>query len=305
MLPTASTGRAKLPLPMTAEEVSRRGWDAVDVVFVTGDAYIDHPSFAHGDPGARAGGGRISSWHRQPAGLAIVRGLEAVRPAAAVLRDQRRQHGLDDQPLHGQQEGAQRRRLLAGRQDRHAPGPGDAGLLPAGPRGLPWCAGDRRRRRGLPAAAGPLRLLERQGPPLDPARLQGRPGRVRYGRGEHPRDRPPLAGRRDRARPARHARRGLRARRVGATPRTMRWRLPSYEEVVADKPAFAEATRIIHNETNPYNARRLVQRHGKQSIVANPPSLPISSTAMDRDLRPAVHTSAASQSTPSRSPPSR
>ena len=31
---------------MTAEEVARRGWDAVDVVFVTGDAYVDHPSFA-------------------------------------------------------------------------------------------------------------------------------------------------------------------------------------------------------------------------------------------------------------------
>ena len=35
-----------LPLPMTPEEVSACGWDAVDVVFVTGDAYIDHPSFA-------------------------------------------------------------------------------------------------------------------------------------------------------------------------------------------------------------------------------------------------------------------
>ena len=32
--------------PMTVEEMHARGWDAVDVVFVTGDAYIDHPSFA-------------------------------------------------------------------------------------------------------------------------------------------------------------------------------------------------------------------------------------------------------------------
>ncbi|HND51614.1 MAG TPA: YgiQ family radical SAM protein, partial [Pirellulaceae bacterium] len=37
---------AARPLPMTAEEVRARGWDAVDVVFVTGDAYVDHPSFA-------------------------------------------------------------------------------------------------------------------------------------------------------------------------------------------------------------------------------------------------------------------
>ncbi len=34
------------PLPMTRGEMDERGWDAVDVVFVTGDAYVDHPSFA-------------------------------------------------------------------------------------------------------------------------------------------------------------------------------------------------------------------------------------------------------------------
>ena len=31
---------------MTADEMKSYGWDGVDVVFVTGDAYIDHPSFA-------------------------------------------------------------------------------------------------------------------------------------------------------------------------------------------------------------------------------------------------------------------
>jgi uncharacterized radical SAM protein YgiQ len=50
------TGRISLPLwqerfaapfaPTTAAEMAQRGWDAVDVVFVTGDAYVDHPSFA-------------------------------------------------------------------------------------------------------------------------------------------------------------------------------------------------------------------------------------------------------------------
>jgi uncharacterized radical SAM protein YgiQ len=39
-------GREENFLPMTPEEVRRRGWDAVDVVFATGDAYVDHPSFA-------------------------------------------------------------------------------------------------------------------------------------------------------------------------------------------------------------------------------------------------------------------
>ena len=52
MDPSPSTARkrpqplAGQPLPMTADEVRARGWDAVDVVFVSGDAYVDHPSFA-------------------------------------------------------------------------------------------------------------------------------------------------------------------------------------------------------------------------------------------------------------------
>ena len=37
---------SRLPLPTSMDEVRARGWDEVDVVFVTGDAYIDHPSFA-------------------------------------------------------------------------------------------------------------------------------------------------------------------------------------------------------------------------------------------------------------------
>ena len=57
--------------------------------------------------------------------------------------------------------------------------------------------------------------------------------------------------------------------------------LPSFEEIKSDKRAFAEATRIVHNETNPFNARRLVQRHDRQAVVCNPPPLPISSGAMD------------------------
>lgn len=57
--------------------------------------------------------------------------------------------------------------------------------------------------------------------------------------------------------------------------------LPSYEAVVADKPTFAEATKLIHNETNPYNARGLIQFHDKQAVVCNPPCFPISQAAMD------------------------
>src|SRR5215207_8165634 len=45
-LPLTSERPAAPLAPTTAAEMRARGWDAVDVVFVTGDAYVDHPSFA-------------------------------------------------------------------------------------------------------------------------------------------------------------------------------------------------------------------------------------------------------------------
>jgi uncharacterized radical SAM protein YgiQ len=57
--------------------------------------------------------------------------------------------------------------------------------------------------------------------------------------------------------------------------------LPSYEEVKSDKRAFIEATRRIHINTNPFNAKALVQFHERQAIVATPPPLPISQAEMD------------------------
>src|SRR5436190_1050145 len=49
-LTTISPGRQAAcptnPLPMTMAEARLRGWDDLDIVFITGDAYIDHPSFA-------------------------------------------------------------------------------------------------------------------------------------------------------------------------------------------------------------------------------------------------------------------
>src|SRR5262245_21211413 len=45
-LPMLSDQRTAPLAPTSAAEMRARGWDAVDVVFVTGDAYVDHPSFA-------------------------------------------------------------------------------------------------------------------------------------------------------------------------------------------------------------------------------------------------------------------
>lgn len=58
-------------------------------------------------------------------------------------------------------------------------------------------------------------------------------------------------------------------------------RLPSYEVVKNDKVLYAHASRILHQETNPYNARPLVQRHGARDVWMNPPPLPLSTSELD------------------------
>src|SRR3954463_2739603 len=45
-LPLLSERPAALLAPTSRAEMEARGWDGVDVVFATGDAYVDHPSFA-------------------------------------------------------------------------------------------------------------------------------------------------------------------------------------------------------------------------------------------------------------------
>jgi uncharacterized radical SAM protein YgiQ len=59
-------------------------------------------------------------------------------------------------------------------------------------------------------------------------------------------------------------------------------RLPSYEEVQRSKSEFAKMTRVIHAESNPFNARGLTQGYGDELVVANPPSLPHDEREMDR-----------------------
>jgi uncharacterized radical SAM protein YgiQ len=58
-------------------------------------------------------------------------------------------------------------------------------------------------------------------------------------------------------------------------------RLPSYEQVAADPVLYAHASRILHLEANPGNARALVQRHAGQDVWLNPPPLPLSTQEMD------------------------
>jgi uncharacterized radical SAM protein YgiQ len=58
-------------------------------------------------------------------------------------------------------------------------------------------------------------------------------------------------------------------------------RMPSYEQVVGDAVLYAHASRILHLEANPGNARALVQKHGDVDVWLNPPPIPLTTKEMD------------------------
>jgi uncharacterized radical SAM protein YgiQ len=58
-------------------------------------------------------------------------------------------------------------------------------------------------------------------------------------------------------------------------------RIPSFEQVASDPVLYAHASRILHLESNPGNARALVQRHGDAEVWINPPPLPLTTREMD------------------------
>ncbi|MFL6620650.1 MAG: YgiQ family radical SAM protein [Povalibacter sp.] len=58
-------------------------------------------------------------------------------------------------------------------------------------------------------------------------------------------------------------------------------RMPAFEAVANDSVLYAHASRILHLESNPGNARALVQRHGNVDVWLNPPPLPLSMKEMD------------------------
>ena len=58
-------------------------------------------------------------------------------------------------------------------------------------------------------------------------------------------------------------------------------RLPSFEQVASDRYLYAHTSRVFHLETNPGNARALVQRHGERDVWLNPPPIPLSMEEFD------------------------
>ncbi|MFT6403651.1 MAG: putative radical SAM protein YgiQ, partial [Pseudohongiellaceae bacterium] len=70
-------------------------------------------------------------------------------------------------------------------------------------------------------------------------------------------------------------------RNAGIDPKTCYIRLPSFKKVTNDPVLYAHASRVLHQEANPYNAKTLVQKHETKEIWVNPPPIPLTTEEMD------------------------
>src|SRR4051794_32516273 len=285
MVPTGrEAARISLPLwheryaapfaPITAEEMVARGWEAVDVVFVTGDAYVDHPSFAAAilHRVLERAGFRVAVLS-QPAWQTCDPWRQFGRPrlffaVSAGNMDSLINHYTANKKVRN--------------DDAYSPG-GRIGLRPDRAT-LPYCQRAREAFPGVPVIAGgveaSLRRLAHYDYWSDTVKrsilLDSKADLVAFGMGEQ--SILEIARRLQAGETVKDLRdmRGV-AYALGAkeTPPEAAIVLPSFEEVKADKLAFARATKTIHQETNPLNAKTLIQYHDRQAVVANPPALPI------------------------------
>ncbi|MFO0190371.1 MAG: YgiQ family radical SAM protein, partial [Planctomycetia bacterium] len=287
-LPLVLDRAPRPPLPTTREEMLARGWDAVDVVFVSGDAYVDHPSFANGLLARllEAAGFRVAML-AQPDWQSCEPWRQFGRPrlffgVSAGNMDSMINHYTANRKVRN--------------DDAYSPN-GEIGRRPDRAT-LAYCQRSREAFPGVPVVAGgveaSLRRIAHYDYWSDTVRrsiiLDSKADLVVFGMGE---------------RTILDVARGLAAGKTVKELRDLRGiayrlgaseppptgpgggaadtiELPDYDSVAKGKLAFCEMTRISHLETNPHNARRLVQRHGRESVVVNPPALPLEQDEMDQ-----------------------
>ncbi len=300
---------------MTAEEVAQRGWDAVDVVFVTGDAYVDHPSFAAAILGRvlEAAGFRVAIVS-QPDWRSCRPWQTFGRPRLCFCISA---GNVDSMLAHYTPARKPRN------DDAYSPD-GRAGLRPDRAT-VVYCQRAREAYKGVPIIAGGVEASMRRIAHYDywsdkvrrSILLDAKADLLVYGMGE--RTLLEIVRRLSAGQSLAELRqlRGV-AYRLGASQTITEWKelparplgpladgygadarplqtsatgaaaaaegdviLPSYEQVVADKMAFVEMTRLAQLHNNPYCARRLVQYHGREAVVINPPALPLSQAELD------------------------
>ncbi|MBW2263904.1 MAG: YgiQ family radical SAM protein [Deltaproteobacteria bacterium] len=286
----------KLPrerfLPTTSRQArSDHGWDELDVVIVTGDAYVDHPSFgpvlvarALESRGYRVGVLAQPDWH----GADDFRRLGRPRLFFGVSS------GNMDSMICGY---TSRRRRRS--DDSYSPA-GRAGLRPDRATIL-YTQRIREAWPGVPVVLGgieaSLRRLAHYDYWSDSVRgsvlVDSGADILVYGMGEQAAitiagrlesgedlstitDVPGTAVRLDRDQMTAYE--SCPSREPGDGFAVV---LPSVDEVRDSRESFSQMTRMIYEETNPHNARDLVQRHGRSGVLVNAPAPPLATAFLD------------------------
>lgn len=264
-------------LPVSRADMDERGWDELDIIFVSGDAYVDHPAWA------AALLGRFLEKHGLRVGVIAqpdwkttddVRKLGRPRLFFAISAG-----NMDSMVNHYTADKKRRH------EDLYSPG-GQAGLRPDRA-SIVYTSLVRQAWPGVPVVIGgvepSLRRLAHYDYWSDQVRrsllVDSKADLLVYGMGEHPL-----------LEIARQLQNGKDIRSLTGLRSTVYMssalpenalELPSFEEVRDDPAAFAEATRLLHLELNPYCARVLAQKHGDRWVTVNPPALPLTTAQMD------------------------
>ena len=270
-------------LPMTRAAARSRGWDEIDFVVVTGDAYVDHPAFGAAlvgrfveSLGYRVGVIAQPDWRSADAFRALGRPRLGFGVTAGNLDSMLARLTAQRKPR---------------REDLYSPG-GRPGLRPD--RASVVYA--QRCREAFPDAPvilggieASLRRLAHYDYWSDTVRrsvlVDAKADLLIYGMAEAPlREVLALLAAGTRARGIRGVRgscwvaTGSEATACVASGAVA---LPAFEEVLADPRAFARAARLFHLEQSPFAERALVQPHGDRAVVQEPPALPLETTGLD------------------------
>ncbi|MEZ4320235.1 MAG: YgiQ family radical SAM protein [Myxococcota bacterium] len=272
---------------MNRADLAERGWDSVDIVIVTGDAYVDHPAFG---PVLIA---RFLEGRGYRVGLIAQPDWKSAEPFKALGRP-RLFFGVSAGNLDSMLNRLTSQKKNRG-EDQYSPG-GDTGQRPDRA-SMVYAQRCREAFKGVPVILGGIEASLRRIAHFDywsetvrrSILIDSKADMLVFGMGERPIWE--VARRLDAGEDIRDIRdvRGtawvarkaeipdlLEGRALKASPQDRGLVvLPAYEEVKDDKVAYARMAKAFQKETNPGNARALLQMHGDNAVFYNPPSFPL------------------------------
>lgn len=273
-------------LPIDRSDLRARGWSQLDVLIVSGDAYVDHPAFGPAligrwleSLGLRVGIVAQPRWDTPDDVLRMGRPRLFVGVSAgnldsmlSKLTAQKKVRSSDDYSPGGRANARPNRATVvyANLCRQAFPGlPVVLGGIEASLRRFAhydYWSDSVRRSALLDAKANLLVFGMAEGPIAEVAT------QLREGRG--------LESLRT-IRGTAHVRTSRSASDHALPAEPSFVELPSYDDIIATPSLLARMTRLIELESNPWNARPLAQRHGSEVVWANPPALPLDQAAMD------------------------